>query len=233
MGAEVAEAWEQERGRRFSGEMGRVGMSAVRELTVDAVEEVLTRFVRIYPIGDASSVGLGGERGEVAFAQGQTERWPVLSRMGWIVRGGRGGAADGRGQGDRHGEAEVDGAEDGWVCGLIPRRIIEAMEGQVRETAEFEGRHVEARAAVEPYLFDMHGVLVVGGYALCCVYEAEVVFWSKAMDRSYGWGFFHSRGGVWKRRREPAGGGAAGIGCWGSSDSDGGGPDLDAQEWVT
>ena len=207
--AEAVEAWEQVRSHRFSGVMGRVGMPEVRELIVDAVEEVLARFVQIYPISDACSVGFGGESVEVPFARGQAERWPVLNTMGWIVREGLEGTAGGRGQGGGLGEAEVGGAEDGWVYGLIPRRIIEAMEGQVREMAGLEGWNVEVGAEVEPYLLDMHGALVVGGYALCCVYEAEVEFWSKAVDRSFGWGFFHTQGGVRKRRWEPASGGTA------------------------
>ena len=75
--------------------------------------------------------------------------------------------------------------------------------------AGLEGWNVEVGAEVEPYLLDMHGALVVGGYALCCVYEAEVEFWSRAVDRSFGWGFFDTQGGVRKRRWEPASGGTA------------------------
>ena len=190
----AVESWERVRRDRFRGIMGETGLDGIREQTVDAVEEVLAEFFQAYPMGDSWVVGLGDESVEAPFVRGQSERWVLLDRLGWIVREMPIGDADRGARCDRQREADVGGAEDGWVYGLIPERIIKIMKCQVRRKMEGEDKDRKVRAEVEPYLRDIHGVLVVGGYALCCVYEAEVIFWSKSVDRSFGWEFF-SRGG--------------------------------------
>ena len=200
----AAEYWDRVRSARFRGLMGEVGLDGIREQTVDAVEAVLAEFIQAYAVYGPWVVGLVGESVEAPFVRGQSDRWALLDRLGWIVREMPIGDADRGERCDRQREADVGGAEDSWVYGLIPERVIKFMERQVRCAVEGEDKDREVRAEVDRYLQDIHGLLVVGGHALCCVYEAEVIFWSKSVDMSFGWGFFsrgEEEGGAEERQR--------------------------------
>ena len=171
---------------------------------MDAVEEVLSEFFQAYSVDDSSVVGLGDVSVEAPFVRGQSERWVLLSRLEWIVREEPIRDADRDDRDDRQRKADVGGAEDSWVYGLIPKRIIKFMESQVRRRMEGEDKSKKVRVEVDRYLQDIHGLLVVGVYALCRVYEAEVIFWCKSVDMSFGWEFFsrgEEQGGSEERER--------------------------------
>ena len=58
-----------------------------------------------------------------------------------------------------------------------------------KEWGRSQAEEVNVQEHLMPILHRLHGALVLGCYALCQRYEAEVLAWCKYICQYHGWGF--------------------------------------------
>ena len=107
-------------------------MSELRRTMIDELEKVLQEFIVAYGTATrfVEGLGMGGWPGY--FPEEWADRWPVLGGLQWIVWEKEQAAGEEEGPVHRVSGAVIGGAEDSWVFGLVPVRIIHWLEKGVK-----------------------------------------------------------------------------------------------------